>query len=458
MPIDINLLRTDRGGEPQKFRDSQAKRFSDVDLVDKVIELDLKWKEAQNAYEMNKMTSNGLQAQIKTLMKTDKTKANEIIQSRKALVEKESALKMVADDLKRQVESSLSKIGNTVDPTVPISQNEDDNELVNTWGDRMMKVPEGEEWELQFHHDLLHQIDGYEPERGVGTSGHRAYYLKGMGVKLNLALIAYGNAFLEERKFTAIQPPYFMNKENMAGVAQLEDFDEQLYKVIGEDEKYLIATSEQPLCCYHKGEWLEESSLPRRYAGISTCFRKESGSHGRDTWGIFRVHQFDKVEQFCVTEPEKSPDMQLDMLKNSEDFYQSLGLPYRVVNLVSGELNNSAIKKFDLEGWFPGYAEYKELVSCSNCTDYQSRAMEIRCGIKKMNQTEKKYVHLLNSTLCATGRVICCILENYQQADGVRVPEVLQPYMGNTTFMPFVNEPKINMQALKMKKAAAKKK
>jgi seryl-tRNA synthetase len=199
-----------------------------------------------------------------------------------------------------------------------------------------------------------------------------------------------------------LKPPFFMNKDVMASVAQLDDFDEQLYKVIGEDEKYLIATSEQPICGYHKGEWIQESSLPLRYGGFSTCFRKEAGSHGKDTWGIFRVHQFDKIEQFCITEPEHSAAMHEEMIHHAEDFYQSLNLPYRVVNIVSGELNNAATKKFDLEAWFPAYKEYRELVSASNCTDYQSRAMEIRCGIKKENQREKKYVHMLNSTLCAS--------------------------------------------------------
>jgi seryl-tRNA synthetase len=197
--------------------------------------------------------------------------------------------------------------------------------------------------------------------------------------------------------------------------------------------------------------------LPIRYAGNSTCFRKEAGSHGKDTWGIFRVHQFEKVEQFVLCEPENSPEMLNEMLATAEAFYQSLGLPYRVINIVSGELNNAAIKKFDLEAWFPAYAEYRELVSCSNCTDYQSRAMEIRCGIKKMNQTEKKYVHLLNATLCATTRTICCILENNQTPEGVRVPEVLVPFMGGVTFLPFVQESKVNTQAVKMQKAATKK-
>jgi hypothetical protein len=179
---------------------------------------------------------------------------------------------------------------------------------------------------------------------------------------------------------------------------------------------------------------------PRSYAGYSSCFRKEAGSHGRDAWGIFRVHQFEKIEQFVVCEPEKSAAMHKEMIASAEDYYKALGIPYRVVNIVSGELNNAAAIKYDLEGWFPTLARYRELVSCSNCTDYQARAMEVRCGGKKTGDKEKKYCHFLNSTLCATTRTICAILENYQQADGVRVPDVLVPFMGGRTFLPFTRE------------------
>ena len=247
----------------------------------------------------------------------------------------------------------------------------------------------------------------------------------------------------------------------MSECAQLEDFDEQLYKVSGEgEEKYLIATSEQTLCSMMRHRWVDPKTCPMRYAGYSTCFRKEVGSHGRDTLGIFRVHQFEKVEQFCVTgavvillfysvltrrPPPPVPDddaswkMMLEMLKNSEEFYQSLGLPYRVVNIVSGALNNAAAKKYDLEAWFPSSKTWRELVSCSNCTDYQARRLEVRCGApKKGPENKKSYVHMLNSTLTATERTLCCVLENYQTPDGLRVPDVLVPYMGGITHVPFM--------------------
>jgi len=200
----------------------------------------------------------------------------------------------------------------------------------------------------------------------------------------------------------------------------------------------LIATSEQPISAFHQNEWLEPKELPLRYGGVSTCFRKEAGAHGRDTWGIFRVHQFEKVEQFVITSPDKSWEEHEQMLKNSEEFYQSLGIPYRVVNIVSGELNNAAAKKYDLEGWFPGFNEYRELVSASNCTDYQSRSLEIRYGNKKQGAREKQYVHMLNATLCATTRTLSAILENNQTPEGVRIPEALRPYLGGEEIIPFL--------------------
>ena len=329
---------------------------------------------------------------------------------------------------------------------MPVSQDEEaDTEVVRTWGTPVT----GED--LLHHHDLLWRIGGFEPERGSAVAGHRGYFLRDAGLLLNMALINYGISFLRARQYSVLQPPYFMNRDVMAGVAQLEQFDEELYKVTGDDDKYLIATSEQPLCGFHKGEWMEEKQLPLRYGGVSTCFRKEAGAHGKDCWGIFRVHQFDKVEQFVVCEGdlEVSRKMQDEMILAAEEFYQSLGIAYRVVNIVSGELNNAAIKKFDLEGWFPGYDTYRELVSCSNCTDYQSRSMEIRCGVKKVGQDAKKYVHMLNSTLCACTRTICAILENFQTPEGVRVPEVLVPFMGGLTFLPFVREARKDAAAAK---------
>lgn len=222
---------------------------------------------------------------------------------------------------------------------------------------------------------------------------------------------------------------------------------------------YLVATSEQPISALLRNEWVEPADLPLRYSGVSSCFRKEAGAHGRDVWGIFRVHQFEKVEQFCLTTPEKSWEMHEEMIKMAGEFYQNLQLPYRVINIVSGELNDAAAKKYDLEAWFPGYEAFRELVSCSNCTDFQSRGLEVRLqqAKEKAAGKEKAYVHMLNATLCATERTMCCIVENYQTDEGVRVPTVLQPFMGGMDFLPY-NKRAVEAFLEKKSKEEAKKK
>ena len=301
------------------------------------------------------------------------------------------------------------------------------------------------------HCDVLRRLEGFSPERGSRIAGARTYFLRGVGVALNYALQQYAMNYLVEKDYTLLQPPYFMNQSVMGGVAQLEDYNETLYHVTGatgeegeENSKYLIATSEQPICAYHKDDWFHEKNLketPVKYGGISTCFRKEAGKGGKDMRGIFRVHQFEKIEQFIICHPEDSWEMHEVMSKQAEGFTNSLGLPYRVVNIVSGELNNAAAKKYDLEAWFPFESAFRELVSCSNCLDYQSRSMNIRVGEKnadarkkgakdgKVKFEKKRYVHMLNATLCACTRVICCILENFQTPYGVILPEKLVPYM-----------------------------
>ncbi|XP_073305736.1 serine--tRNA ligase isoform X2 [Primulina huaijiensis] len=335
------------------------------------------------------------------------------------------------------VQSRLQIIGNLVHDSVPISNDEANNAVERSWGERWTAP------KLKNHVDLVELLGIADIKKGANVAGGRGFYLKGDGVRLNQALINFGLEFLEKRGFTALQTPFFMRKEIMAKCAQLTQFDEELYKVTGEgDEKYLIATAEQPLCAYHLDDWIHPSQLPLRYAGYSSCFRKEAGSHGRDTLGIFRVHQFEKVEQFCITSPNENEswDMHEEMIKNSEDFYKMLKIPHQVVAIVSGALNDAAAKKYDLEGWFPASNTYRELVSCSNCTDYQARRLETRYGQKKGND-KPKYVHMLNSTLTATERTLCCILENYQKEDGVEIPDVLRYYMGGKTFLPFKNDP-----------------
>jgi seryl-tRNA synthetase len=341
-------------------------------------------------------------------------------------------------------DAAILPIGNLVHDTVPVHDDEENNVVVREIGScRVPKVLDGGEKEKLYSHvDLVQLLDIAVLEKGTEVAGSRGYYLKNEGVLLNQALINFAMQFAARRGYSPVHTPFFMQKGVMAQVAQLSQFDEELYKVSGEgDEKYLIATAEQTLCALHKDGWFEKGDLPIKYVGYSTCFRKEAGSHGRDTLGIFRVHQFEKVEQFCITSPydDESWKMMEEMMNNAEDFYQALEIPYRVVNIVSGELNNAAAKKYDLEAWFPASSTYRELVSCSNCTDYQARRLEIRLRTPKGPGVEAKkdYVHLLNSTLSATERTMCCILENYQEADGVRVPAALREFMMGVDFIPF---------------------
>lgn len=433
--LDINLFRTEKGGDPEIVRESQRRRFADVTLVDKVVELDQEWRNVRfNLDKLNK-EFNALNKEIAVQRKAGND-TTDLQEKSKELKKTIAATEEREKEVIKTRDGTIVLIGNLVHDSVPVSKDEANNAIVKQWGE-----PRQEE-KLYNHVDLVGLLDIVNLEAGQTVAGGRGYYLVGEGVLLNQALISYALQFAVKRGYKPVQTPFFMRQEIMAECAQLSQFDDELYKVTGEgDDKYLIATSEQTLCALHRKGWFEKQDLPIRYVGYSTCFRKEVGSHGRDTLGIFRIHQFEKVEQFCITSPDgnASWEMMEEMLNNSEEFYQSLGLPYHVVNIVSGELNNAAAKKYDLEAWFPASKTWRELVSCSNCLDYQSRRLDTRLRTPKNQGTEEKkaFVHLLNSTLSATERTLCCLLENHQTPEGVRVPEVLKPWMCGIDFIPF---------------------
>mmetsp|Transcript_4997 Transcript_4997/g.9214 ORF Transcript_4997/g.9214 Transcript_4997/m.9214 type:complete len:522 (+) Transcript_4997:1305-2870(+) len=507
MPIDIDDFRKFKGGDPEKIRESERRRFHPVEVVDSIIEADETWRKLRGNNDDLRKQKRALGNKVRDLIKAGKK--DEAAEARKNMKEANTQIdqkikeqERIATEAAAKRDSLLHTIGNYVHDSVPVGDDEDKfNKIVRTWGLETKRGAEnndtkanpggGKEGALLHHHELLSRIDGFEPERGVRVAGHRAYFLKNAGVALNFALQTYAQHFLSEKGYSLLQTPYFMDKKQMGLVAELADYNETLYHVETghpNDSKYLIATSEQPICLYHAGEWLNEKELkekPLFYGGVSTCFRKEAGKTGVDNWGIFRVHQFEKIEQFCVCHPEDSWAIHEKMIAQAEAFTLSLGLPYQVIAICSGELNNAAAKKYDLEAWFPGYVEVdtskghphpgmRELVSCSNCLDYQSRAVEIRCGQppSKHNKNasghkgKKVYAHMLNSTLCATTRVICCILENYQTPEGVLVPEKLLPYV-NPTFVktdskgrkhiPYLQEVKINYQKLKAEEGKKKK-
>ncbi|EIM87313.1 serine-tRNA ligase [Stereum hirsutum FP-91666 SS1] len=442
MTLDVLHFIDSKGGNSEEIRESQRKRGHSVELVDEVIQMYADWVKMD--FDANALSKdvNAIQKQIGSKKKA-KENADELVAQKKALDAQVEAKRKETREFEVTMRQKASTIGNIVGKGAPVSLTEDDNTTLKLWHPDGPNAQVEKKTNIMPHHEVLLRLDAMDLDRGAKIAGHRGYYLTNDGIDLNQALISYGLDFLRKRGYKKIQPPFMMNKDQMAKTAQLDQFDEELYKVIAsDDEKYLIATSEQPISAFHSDEWFEspDTQLPIQYAGYSTCFRKEAGSAGRDMWGIFRVHQFEKVEQFCITAPDKSWEMFETMVANSEAFYQSLGIPYRVVGIVSGALNLAAAQKFDLEAWFPFQGAYKELVSCSNCTDYQSRRLEVRCGLKKSDQTRKVYVHMLNGTLCATERALCCLVENYQTPDGLVVPEVLRPYMQGRDFLPWAKE------------------
>ncbi|QEE14963.1 serine--tRNA ligase [Promethearchaeum syntrophicum] len=423
--LDIKLFREN----PDIIRESERKRFRETQNVDKVIEFDTKWRKALQDLQDLRAERNKVSRSFKTVAKEGPEKIAKVKKKSAKIKEKIQETEPLVEEYLKKRDFYRHKVGNILISDVPIAENEEGDKTLRTLGD----IPKFK-FEVHNHVDLVSMIDGAEIEKATKIAGSRFYYLKGDLVKLNLALLQYALDFLTDKGFTPFWTPYFMKHEVMAEAAELADFEEQLYKIEGED-LYLIATSEQTLAALHRKEVIDEKTLPRRYCGISSCFRREAGSHGKDTLGIFRVHRFEKIEQFIFCKPEDSNDLQEELISNAEKIYENLKIPYRVVSIASGELNDNAAKKYDLEGYFPASKTYRELVSCSNCTDYQARKLNIRSGIPG-DKSSFQTLHTLNSTAIANQRTICCILENYQQADGtIKIPEVLIPYMNGKKIM-----------------------
>lgn len=424
--LDIKLFRE----KPDEILASEKKRFRSTINVEKVIETDKKWREALQKLNDLRAEKNKLSRSFKEASKQGKEKVEEL-KNRSVQIGKEiEELEPIMEQLVKERDEYRYKVGNLVHESVPVSDNEENNKIERQVG----KLPEFS-FIPKNHVELVQSVDGVNVEKAAVIAGSRFYYLKADLVYLNLALIKFAIDTLVERGFTPFQTPFFIKHEVIKAAAELADFEDTLYKVTGDsgENLYLIATSEQTLAALHWEEIIDLKSLPRKYCGFSSCFRREAGSHGKDTLGIFRVHQFEKVEQFIFCAAEDSWKMHEELIANAEAIYTKLKIPYRVINIVSGAINDNAAKKYDLEGWFPASKTYRELVSCSNCLDYQARKLNIRYGILG-DPDSYQIVHTLNSTTIATERAICCILENYQQEDGsVKVPDVLVPYMNGKT-------------------------
>ncbi|WP_268541371.1 serine--tRNA ligase [Candidatus Nitrosotenuis cloacae] len=415
--LDPKILRE----KPDLIRRMLRDRNVDFDL-DSMISLDLRRRDLMTKTDELRKKKNTVAVEIASKKKTGQDATDAISQMQS--VSQELQL-LEAEQLK--VDADYSRLAltipNLVHDSVPIGPDESANREVRKWG----SVPSFD-FKVKDHIDISSELGLVDLERAAKTAGARFYYLKKSLVKLNQALIHYALDFLDEKKYTLIQPPYMINKNSMEGAVIAQDFEDVIYKVQDED-LFLIGTSEHSIAAMHSDEILDGKDLPIRYAGVSPCFRKEAGAHGRDQKGIFRVHQFEKVEQYVFARPEESWKEHEKMIAVAEEFYQNLGIPYRVMLLSSGDLGKVSAKTYDMEAWMAGQNAYREVVSCSNCLDFQTRRLKIRFRDKTNEQTQ--YLHSLNSTLVATTRTLVAIMENFQTRDGhVEVPKPLQRYLG----------------------------
>lgn len=418
--LDPKILRE----TPDKIRQMLKDRAVDFALDD-LIKLDKERRELIIKTDDLRKKKNDIALEIAQKKKAGQDTAD-LIEPMRKVSETLSGL----DAIQTKTESDYTKLvltlPNLIHESVPIGKDETANKELRKWG----KIPQFD-FKAKDHIDISQNLDLIDLERAAKVAGARFYYLKNDLVKLNQALIHYALDFLSEKNYTPIQTPYMINRRSMEGAIIANDFEDVIYK-IEDDDLYLIGTSEHAVASMHSDEILEGKSLPIRYAGVSPCFRKEAGAHGRDQKGIFRVHQFEKVEQFVFSRPEESWKEHERMLSVVEEFYQKIEIPHRIMVLSSGDLGKISAKTYDLEAWMAGQNSYREIVSCSNCLDFQARRLKIR--FRDRTNDQPQYLHTLNSTLVATSRTLVAILENFQTKDGhVTVPKILQKYVGKAT-------------------------
>ncbi len=389
--------------------------------VDEAVKKQGQWKELKEDNDKLRNKRNVITREINELKKQGKD-IKAAVKEAKELPGRIADSDKKLQELQERVMFILQRLPNILHASVPVGKDDSENKEVRKWG--KPKELDG----LKSHGELLEERGLADFSRAAKVSGTGFYFVKGDLVKLELALINFAADELAKKGFTLIEPPLMMRRKPYEGVVSLDDFENVMYKIDG-DDSYLIATSEHPIGAMHMNEVFGEKELPIKYAGVSSCFRKEIGSHGVDTRGLFRVHQFNKVEQFVFCKPSESWKVHEELLGNAEEMVKKLGIPYRVVSICTGDIGMIAAKKYDIEAWFPRQKKYGEIVSCSNCTDYQAVSLNIK--YKKEGVDEKEYVHTLNSTAIATGRMMVAIVENCQNEDGtITVPEALQKHVG----------------------------
>jgi len=418
--IDIKFLREN----PDVVRASQKGRGEDVGVVDQVLASDELKRAAITEFEQLRAEQNLLSKSVGAAKGDEKAS---LLANSKELADKVKAADAKRAEIEAQANALAMVISNILDPDAPIG-GEEDFVVIEHVGTPRDFAAAG--FEPKDHVELGKLLGAIDTERGAKVSGSRSYYLTGVGALLEFALVNYAISSATKAGFTPVIPPVLVKPAAMEGTGFLGQAAENVYH-LEKDDYYLVGTSEVPLAAFHMDEILDGAKLPMRYAGYSTCFRREAGSYGKDTRGIIRVHQFDKVEMFSFCKPEEAKEEHKRLLQWEKDFLNAMEIPYRVIDVASGDLGSSANRKFDIEAWIPTQSAYREVTSTSNCTEFQARRLNIR--YKDVDGT--KAVATLNGTLVAIPRMIVAILENHQNADGtVNVPAALQPFLGMTRF------------------------
>ena len=417
--IDARVLRN----SPETVRASQRVRGEDESVVDAALDADERRRASISRFDTLRAEQKGLGKQVAAAKGDGRTA---LLSRTKELSAEVKAAEAAQAEAGAEFDRLALQLSNLVEDGVPPG-GEDDYVVLEEIG----TIPEFD-FEPRDHVELGRLLGAIDLERGAKVSGSRFYFLTGPGALLQQALISYATSYAVRAGLVPIVPPVLVRPEAMEGTGFLGQAAENVYRVEGED-LYLVGTSEVPLAAYHMDEILERDRLPLRYAGISPCFRREAGAHGKDTRGIIRVHQFDKVEMFVFCDPERARDEHRALLEHEKAFLSSLGLPFRVIDVAAGDLGASAVRKFDCEAWVPTQGRYREVTSASNCTEFQARRLRVR--LRDAGGTRP--VATLNGTLCAVPRMIVALLENHQRADGsVVVPEVLRPYVGTDVLLP----------------------
>ena len=415
--LDPKIIRD----EPEKIKKMLKDRAVDFDF-DKMLEFDKKRRALIKSTDDFRKKRNEMSIAIGKAKKSNED-ASKLLSEMGEISKELDELEQSQKSIESSYTNLALSVPNMIHKSVPIGPDESDNVEIRKWGD----LPNFD-FDVKGHEEIAEKLNLLDIKRASKIAGARFYFLKGDLVRLAHAVTAFASDFLSEKGYKLIQPPYMINKKSMEGAVIADDMADVIYE-IQEDELFLIGTSEHAIASMYSDEIIDGKSLPDRFGSISPCFRREAGAHGKDQKGIFRVHQFEKFEQFVFTQPEDSESEQEKMIGYTEEFYQKLGIPYRVVLLSSGDMGKVAAKTYDVEAWMPGQNAYREICSVSNCFDFQSRRLMIRFRDKTNEETQ--YVHTLNGTLVAIERTLVAIIENYQTNDGhIRIPKVLQKYLG----------------------------